>query len=239
MSAPNAETELDRFFSGLESYDHVWWKAKESLDVHLARAFSVFDYIQPDENGLSRIIADLLDPGGKHGQGVTFLRAFLDMLRDEGAAVRQDGEFDLSKSQIRCEAATTYISHNLRRIDIRIELSRVFGIGIENKPWAGEQPDQLSDYHLELKKRYGEDGFVLCYLCPQGKNPETLKPREKEALESQGRFRILHYSSHLRKWLDECIREVQADKVRSFLKDFRVYLDRNFPSIPGEEAEKQ
>ena len=40
------------------------------LDRQHERRFNVLDYLKTDEMGLSRIIADLLDPQATHGQGV-------------------------------------------------------------------------------------------------------------------------------------------------------------------------
>src|SRR4051794_32824876 len=45
-----------------------------------ARRFNVFSLIKPDENRLSDILADLLDPDGPHGQGNLFLRLLLEQL---------------------------------------------------------------------------------------------------------------------------------------------------------------
>ena len=39
------------------------------LDRHLAHRFNVFRYLRTDELGLSRVIADLLDPGVGHFAG--------------------------------------------------------------------------------------------------------------------------------------------------------------------------
>jgi hypothetical protein len=43
------------------------------LDRKQATGFNVFDFIDPDENKLSDVLAWLLDPKGSHGQGDVFL----------------------------------------------------------------------------------------------------------------------------------------------------------------------
>ena len=53
---------------------------ERELDRHLARRFKVFRYLRDDELGLSRIIADLLDPAAEHGQGTSFLEVMLELL---------------------------------------------------------------------------------------------------------------------------------------------------------------
>ena len=45
-----------------------------------APQFNVFKYLREDELGLSRIIADLLNPTAAHGQGTRFLEEMLDVL---------------------------------------------------------------------------------------------------------------------------------------------------------------
>lgn len=74
-----SERELyQRFFATLAPRLEMARFVERELDRDLARRFNVFDYLRTDELGLSRIIADLLDPAGTHGQGALFLKALLD-----------------------------------------------------------------------------------------------------------------------------------------------------------------
>ena len=130
-----------------------------------ANGFNVFAYIRPDENGLSDIIADLLDPRGKHGQGDAFLSLFAEALGVSFPA-------DYRAVKVYREETTTYITNPLRRIDIVLDFGN-FGVGIENKPWAGEQPDQVKDYFLHLGGRYRE-AFLLLYLSGDGQPPPSV-----------------------------------------------------------------
>ena len=50
---------------------------ERELDRLLARRFNALDYLRADEHGLSRIVADMLDPRGTHGQGTGFLSELL------------------------------------------------------------------------------------------------------------------------------------------------------------------
>jgi hypothetical protein len=72
---------LDGFFPGLRQQLRVVKNANRERDLFTAGDFSVFDYIEPDEPRISQIVADLLRPNGKHGQGATFLRQFLKIVR--------------------------------------------------------------------------------------------------------------------------------------------------------------
>ena len=60
--------------------------AAREQDFNLARHFNVFRYLRDDELGLSRIIADLLNPTDEHGQGATYLEAMLELLEVQAEA---------------------------------------------------------------------------------------------------------------------------------------------------------
>lgn len=64
---PDNYNQLSSFFEGLDYYLHVSREAQERLDLQLASRFSVFDYISISENKISEVLADLLNPKGKHG----------------------------------------------------------------------------------------------------------------------------------------------------------------------------
>jgi hypothetical protein len=62
--------DLRNFFAGAERCISVARKRQLFSGRKTASSFNVFTLIEPDENKLSDIIADLLDPQGRHGQGV-------------------------------------------------------------------------------------------------------------------------------------------------------------------------
>ncbi len=218
------ERDLDGFFKRMKFYLDVSHKARDALASETAYAFSVFDYIEPDENRLSKIIADLLNPRGKHGQGGAFLRAFLEMLDSCGCCIPEDIDAKVDEAIVVREAATTSLADSARRIDIRIEFPGGFGIGIENKPWAGEQPGQLEAYAKELY-RGSRGNYVLVFLCKRGHIIVSLSPDEKAKLEQEGKFAIVHYSGKFLGWLRTCRKRAEAEKVRFFLKDLARYVE--------------
>ena len=116
------ESTLETFFHGMQYYLDVSREARQALASAVADEFSVFDYLQPDENLLSRMIADLLDPKGKHGQGSTFLVCFLQRLRAVDCTMPPDWLTRVDQATVVNEAKTSFLSNNARRIDIRIEL---------------------------------------------------------------------------------------------------------------------
>ena len=69
--------QIERFFDELSPRLETARGLERELDQNLARKFNVLDYLRTDELGLSRIIADLVNPKASHGQGVMFLRTLL------------------------------------------------------------------------------------------------------------------------------------------------------------------
>jgi len=55
-------------------------QVRESISKNDAIEFNVFRYITADENGLSRILADLLNVRDVHGQQTLFLSSFLELV---------------------------------------------------------------------------------------------------------------------------------------------------------------
>ncbi|MDE2389628.1 MAG: PD-(D/E)XK nuclease family protein, partial [Betaproteobacteria bacterium] len=107
-------------------------EARERFADRLAPDFSIFDYLRTDEMGLSRCIASLLDPTEKHGQKEVFLESFLKKIKWRG---------NTKIRSVRLEKQ----ANGQRRIDIYLQFHNGDIIGIENKPWAGLQKNQLGD----------------------------------------------------------------------------------------------
>ncbi len=214
---------LNTFFEGLRYYIDVSREARKILSRSVASSFNVFDYLNPDENLLSQIIADLLNPNGSHGQDNIFISAFLAKLHKVGCKLPKNWH-SFTEANVVNEASTSFISNTARRIDIRIELPGPFGIGIENKPWAEEQEAQLADYRKELERRY-KGNFVLVFLCQRGRLPISIKDTELSELKENGMAAVLNYSDEFLSWLQDCIKLTEADKVRHFLKDFLRYVE--------------
>lgn len=233
-----SESIMEAFFHGMQFYVDVSREARQALASAVAESFSFFDYLQTDENLLSRIIADLLNPKGNHGQGSTFLVCFLQRLIDGECkcVLPTDWLTRVDKALVINEAATSFLLNTMRRIDIRIELPPDFGIGIENKPWAVEQNSQLTDYCTELNRRYMGQ-FVLVFLCQQGRKPESILEGDWFKLQHSGKGVSLGYTNEFLQWLLDCHQKCKADKVRHFIYDFTKYVRFNLGGINKEEEQ--
>ena len=203
-----------RLLQKLTPHLHAARAVEHELDRHLARRFNVFRYLRDDELGLSRIIADLLDPTGEHGQGTTFLEAMLELLGvapEGGDSVRPGRDVPGKRTvaatwkgrfgRLRSTAAgkiRVVQERGLptgRRIDITVDIPTddgTFCLAFENKPRADDRPGQCRDYLKFLEKQYGER-CLLVYLPPRYRLPDksSLSPADHERWKNH--FRVLPY----------------------------------------------
>ena len=124
-----------------------------------APGMNVFSMFEPDERRVTNILADLLNPKGRHGQGNLFLNAFLSAT-DLPEAKRQD------HVAVVVDDATS----NGRLVDITVSTPGAL-LGIEVKLWARQQTNQLQDYFDHLKKKAQGRPTELIFLADQ--DPET------------------------------------------------------------------
>jgi hypothetical protein len=126
-----------------------------------APRLNAFALFQPNEVKLSRVIADLFDPSGSHGQDTLFLNSLLNAL-----GLPRVGATD--HTTVRREMVT----RAGRQIDLVIETPQII-LGIENKPWASQSSDQLADYLAALKLWARGRKPVLVFLS--NSEPETAR----------------------------------------------------------------
>ena len=234
---------VDQFFGGLTPRLASARRLERELDRTLARRFNVLDYLRTDELGLSRIVADLLNPDSSHGQGTAFLRSLLRLLNDSPHALP---EFDLDSCRI--SLAPEHLTDTGRRIDIVVEIAdrhTTVALAFENKPYARDLEDQLRDYLQHLSARYG-DSFLLTYLPPRGEAPSARSVSVQELLRNwPGRFAILPYVPpktagetdgfepfrlpfSLTEWLRSCRSGCEVGRLRWFLGDLAAFCEHTF-----------
>ncbi|MGO8878314.1 MAG: PD-(D/E)XK nuclease family protein [Desulfomonilaceae bacterium] len=221
-----AEKQLLTFLRQMQFRLNILDDTRREMNVYLARDFNAFKYIAPDENLISDIFADFLNPEGPHGQGVLFLGEFLKIINP---ATDQEILIGDKVSVIR-EQATDAIPNSQRRIDIVIKFEpSQFWLGIENKPWATDQSEQLSDYSDYLRNK-SQDNFLLIYMSGSGAEPsrESIEPQKLSQLKNKNRFVTLCYRNDLSDWLRSCKQKCEAERIRFFLQDFTDYIERTF-----------
>ena len=222
------EQRLSNFYSVLNQTLHSHREATRRLDRFLSTGFNVFtQVIRPDEDRLSEIIADLLNPSGSHGQQRRFLDAFLQIIERPELKDKKLLKVD---SQVQTDRNT----ENPRgKIDILVKFEN-FGLGIENKLWAVEQPMQLKRYLDHLKNEFGANGFRLVFITPYGHKPNSIEFNERESLMNEKKLICVSYNHDMLKWVEECCHRCESDKFRWFLRDFMNYMIDKFPTYDVE-----
>lgn len=190
------------------------------MEDHAARLyeapeFSTFNLLGNRETALSRVLAELLDPRGSHGQGALFLNA---MLRLIGCKALQAPERNV---YVQTEASVPVNGRQYpRRIDILVETPAIL-LGIENKKWTGESKDQLLDYWYHLKKKAGENQDYKLIFISNDKPPESVEA-----------IRLPYYcrndENSVKKWLQSVRQDIKAPRVRDFIDDFLGWIQREF-----------
>jgi len=216
------EQQLQKFFSELKAKREAFAENYKYFAPQLAPQFTCFDFIYSDEKKLSEIIAHLLNPQATHAQNDLFLRLFFEEIEIEYPDCNQ-------KIIAKCEAVTHSIQSSLRRIDILVDFGKdCFGLAIENKPWAADQNEQLSDYFKHLQNMY-KDKYCLIYLSGDDSDPskESIPSKEREKLEESQQYKAINYLVIV-EWLFICERLSHSDNVKRFLRDFISYCQQQF-----------
>jgi hypothetical protein len=174
--------------------------------------FNVFSVLglSSSENHYSLFIAELLNPKGSHGQGDLYFRLFINQLGLTS---------DFKNIEVITEHDAGYVSTDYSkggRIDIYIK-STPQNIIIENKIYAGDQPNQLYRYHSY------DPNAELLYLTLDGKVPseESLGNLNKEQIK------LLSYQTDIVNWLNACIEKSSTlPIVRETIVQYRNIINK-------------
>ena len=191
-------------------------KKKDQMN---SNEFSVFQYIDFHEVLMSTIFKDLLNPRGKHGQGSLFLDEFLSLLEIENPVLTE-------RFSIITEALTSHLDSN-RRIDILLNWSNKFAIGIENKPYAIDQENQLSDYSKQLSKEFN-DNYVLVFISNRPPDESSIEKDMLQSLIEQNKYVHIDFNDII-KWLETSKGKVESQKIIYYIEDLigQIKMDIN------------
>lgn len=203
--------------------------AERQRDRQQAPRFNVFKYLRKDEHGLSRMIADLLDPTTEHGQGTKFLEAMLDALPETR------GRFGALPPTVasRISVEREHRTKNGRSIDIAVVIPSAtvrFCLAFENKPYAHDLYRQCSAYLEYLEAEYGTH-FLLVYLPPADREPDEASLSRSDLERWPENFRVMPYAGgdvSLKNWFAACHGRCDAERVRWFLWDAESFCLNQF-----------
>lgn len=192
-------------------------KIKEKL-----LTFNIFDIcgISYDEVKVCRFLFELLNPKGRHLQGIKYLKLFFKEVLKYKLLPTDD---ELRNAIVMREEYIT----NERRIDISILLNMNnirYYIPVEVKIYAGDQEDQCYYYYqhsLKMNKNETEKSFVY-YLTPYGKYPSLYSTKKfKPDINDNGEVisckevRLISFNDEIYKWIKECIKNTNINDKNS------------------------
>lgn len=213
----------------LDEIAHI--REEHPLDEMRRRSYSVFNVLglSEDERAMCRVLADLLDPEGSHGQGALFLRSFIkrvlrlrpgDMESIDGLRVFRERDA------------------NGRRIDITIEGPGTF-IPIEAKIWAGDQQAQCFDY-LAYARRHDHE-TKLYYLKPcRPEREEDAWPSGRSLKAADGTDALrredvvpIFFKEDIVPWL-ESVANLASEQVAGGIRQYITAIKSFTERIEGE-----
>ena len=155
----------------------------------------------------SAIIASLLNPMWNHGCKSTFLKIFVDHLKESLPNVDFSLDTDLEKCHVDVEYYIGNVSSENEsggRIDIIIQSEkRDKAIIIENKIYADDQEKQLYRYKNYAQTHY--KSYILLYLTLDGHEPSKVSTLGEMFSMKEGEdFFCIDYKSFIRDWLISC-----------------------------------
>ena len=158
-------------------------RSEAMLRRRLGTAFRIAEYaVRGYEVPLNRIIADLLDPRGPHGQGPTFLKLFLARLVPD-LTINDSKQWSVVPNHR--IVVTSQKTRRDRYVDIALfEGASAAAIYIESKPWALEGFEQLRDYAVDLLDRSDEQKRLLFLPGMADRKQQTLTPEIEQELGS-------------------------------------------------------
>jgi hypothetical protein len=212
----NEFKDIENLLNIVKSRIDAHLKFKKEYDKQLALDFSIFQFFAIGENKISQVLAYFLDVNQNHGQGDVFLNEFVKTFYDY--------EIEIHQLENNCEKIIT----DNRRLDIYIKLKGLT-IGIENKIWADDQPNQLRDYSTFLEHK-SQGNYLLLYLSPYGLDPKlkSINEKLKESLIREKKLKIISYKNDIINLINNWLVLCEADNVSHFLKEFKKYLEIKF-----------
>ena len=204
---PNSINELLSQLLALHHAEQERLK-KEEEEGKCFNVFSALNMCSDEMRLHSRLLATLLNPKASHGLGNEFLKLFLIAL-----GLPED-YITYCKEQIVERPIGEVTETNGGRIDIILE-DREHAVIIENKIYAGDQPNQLLRYYNYGVKTFGENNFKLVYLTLYGSDPSPYS-LGGEHFE----FIKLSYAQDILKLLEDFVPTQPVKPVHHTIKDY-------------------
>ena len=186
---------------------------KKNSEKERSNEYNIYKILRVTHNEVSmcRVLADFLNPMGKHGMGQLYLERFL--IDVAGVSLPYK---DLRKVRVYNE----YLIENDRRIDIVIRCRDIF-IPVEVKINACDRKSQCYDYY-HYARRYDDKAFVI-YLTKDGRFPSEQSvcggSDNADRVPQEG-IKCRSFSGDIIRWLDWCI-DNSKENMKYMLSQYR------------------
>jgi hypothetical protein len=186
---------LDGVTEIIKRYEERWQKTGEKYNL-----FKVAGIAYKEVN-MCRVLADLLNPQGKHGRGSRYLSLFW-----EAIVPKLPGglSLDVARAKVRAE----YVIDENRRIDIVLEDGTLF-VPIEVKIGAPDLSSQAADYFAFAKTKNKDVHVPVLYLTIDGHEPSDLS----KADIGKDDYVCISFKNEILVWLEACARESATEVV--------------------------
>lgn len=198
----------------------------ESQALQTAPDYNLFSLIDRSDWEFThdRILANLLNPYGSHGQRTLFLQLFLDLLAErarDATHVRArkiaDALREVASSVSELPRPHEWrISRQTDRIDIRVENPSIgLLIFIENKIRAREGPDQIDRYMslLEQERRRFQNRLFVLLARDDSYSPVSGTPHLQ-----------LSYRRDVQSWLSQAVDKITASHVQGVIRQYVKFI---------------
>ncbi len=197
-------------------------RAIEKLRGENFNLFTILDRRNDEVKTHSALLAELLNPQGSHGQGSIFLNHFFDLLAKK--TKQNINSADIDHTTVAVEKNVGNILGINSRLDIYLS-NKDTQICIENKIYAGDQPNQLERYKEFLARNTAKNNLLI-YLTLDAKtyeNPNKENP-PKKLVEGEDYF-TLSYSEDILHWLQACLKEsVEFPILRESIRQYIILI---------------
>jgi len=200
--AEDAQRKLPDFFRAF-SVIHQQILAEKKRDSPDYNLFHILRIRHLETVTHTPFLVNLLNPEGSHAQGDLFLRFFLQKVVGFG----NSGQFRLQELKENKHAQ----SLGFMDIFLRFESDKKqYALVIENKLYAGDQPEQLKRYFDYCKNvmGYADEQIKILYLTIDGKIPTNQSYKQIAvdfaSLSGKSVLTLAGYKKEIAAWLEEC-----------------------------------
>ena len=194
------------------------------INSHTGRSFNIYSIANIERNEVSthsRMIAELLNPKGSHGQKGKYLDLFCEQT---GIPVTKE----------ECDRASVRVEKTIQegRLDIEIRFHNLY-IVIENKIDAADQDRQIQRYYNHCKTEHHHCDYKILFLTKYGHTPsgESLGSIEERSenetsiyYDENGKkvnIEPISYKTDIALWIEKCLAQsLDLPNVHSGLRHY-------------------